>query len=106
MAVQNYKHTSVEQKKELSDLLYNNKKPKTCTIGSGELENHPNPGPQVSVTPEIQCASVLSTAMPVQQPQLEINMPKITVNPVKNFIVQNNNILIPPIDMQLTINIS
>ncbi len=102
VAVRNYKRTSVEQKKQLSDLLYNNKKPKMCTAVCSE-EVKPEE-PEMPVNTRLSMPNV--NAAPV-----EINIPKITINPVINLrasdlIVQNNNLQIPPIDVQLTINIS
>ena len=84
VVVRNYKHTPVEQKKELSDLLYNNKKAKSCTVSSPEF-GQCEIAPEVLVTPEIKYTPALSTMLPVEQPQIEINLPKITVNPVINL---------------------
>ncbi len=110
--MQNYKQMSVEQKKEVSDLLYNNKKPETSNVVIAENSDQQNLVPVLSVPSENSGNSLApSSILPVIKLQFEINMPKITVNPVINLctsdlIVQNNSLQIPPIDVQLTINIT
>ena len=75
----------MEQKKEMSDLLYNNKKSKTVPSEVCEAEKVTLP---ISVPIETSVSSVVSSVTSVAavpQPQLEINMLKITINPVINL---------------------
>ncbi len=94
----------------ISDVLYANKKVAPCT--------HPNPEsiPSVTVKPQVVTTLPIVPKMPemkssnISPQNVTVNQPKIMINPVINLhtsdlIISQNYLQIPPIDVQLTINI-
>ncbi len=122
IAVRNYKHTSAEKKKQVSDVLYRKKKsvPSSTISKAPVSEEKPdfNIGTFTQTVGNVmefkpsETVHVKSAGVDIKEPIINYNQGLVTVQPVVNLnskdLSENEKgkIMIPLIKVELTININ